>query len=54
VDVPVHHVHGSRDRLIPLRRVRADRVVEGAGHLLTLTHPDAVSRFLIEIMEAGG
>jgi pimeloyl-ACP methyl ester carboxylesterase len=45
---PVYHLHGDRDRLLPLAKVRADRVVEGAGHLLTLTHPDVVNAFLLE------
>jgi pimeloyl-ACP methyl ester carboxylesterase len=43
---PVRHIHGDRDRIIPVRRVNADRIVPGAGHLLTLTHPDAVNDFL--------
>lgn len=46
VPMPVRHIHGDRDRIIPLHRVNADRVVAGAGHLLTLTHPDAVNDFL--------
>jgi pimeloyl-ACP methyl ester carboxylesterase len=46
--VPVHHIHGQSDRVIPLRRVQPDRVVPGAGHLLTLTHPEAVNAFLAE------
>jgi len=48
--VPVHHIHGQSDRVIPLRGVRPDRVVPGAGHLLTLTHPEAVNAFLAEEM----
>lgn len=32
--MPIHHIHGDRDRLIPLRRVTPDRIVVGAGHLL--------------------
>jgi pimeloyl-ACP methyl ester carboxylesterase len=44
--VPVHHIHGTLDRLIPARRVRPDVLVEGAGHLLNLTHADAVNAFL--------
>jgi pimeloyl-ACP methyl ester carboxylesterase len=48
--VPVHHIHGESDRVIPLRGVRPDRVVPGAGHLLTLTHPEAVNAFLAEKM----
>ena len=46
--MPIHHVHGERDRLIPVRRVSADRVIAGAGHLLTLTHADAVNAFIEE------
>lgn len=48
VTVPVRHVHGSADRIIPLRGVEPDRVIPGAGHLLTLTHADAVNEFLLE------
>src|SRR5204862_359360 len=45
--MPVLHIHGDRDRLIPLRRVKPDRVIRGAGHLLNLTHPDAVNDFIL-------
>ncbi|HEX6096779.1 MAG TPA: hypothetical protein VF432_10685 [Thermoanaerobaculia bacterium] len=44
--VPVHHVHGERDRLIPLHRVRPDRVVAAAGHLLNVTHGAEVNDFI--------
>jgi pimeloyl-ACP methyl ester carboxylesterase len=50
VPVPVRHVHGSADRIIPLRGVEPDRVIRGAGHLLTLTHAEAVNAFLLEQM----
>jgi len=46
VTAPVHHIHGQRDRLIPLRRVQPDEVVPGAGHVLALTRPDAVADFI--------
>lgn len=48
VPVPVRHIHGSDDRLIPLRLVSPDRVVSGGGHLLTLTHPREVTEFIVE------
>jgi hypothetical protein len=35
--MPIYHVHGDRDRLIPVRRVNPDHVIAGAGHLLNLT-----------------
>ncbi len=46
--IRIHHVHGDRDRLIPLRRVQPDRVIAGAGHLLNLTHIGAVNDFIVE------
>ncbi|HET7291455.1 MAG TPA: alpha/beta hydrolase [Vicinamibacteria bacterium] len=45
---PVWRIHGASDRLIPASRVRADRLVEGAGHLVSLTHPDEVAGFIRE------
>jgi pimeloyl-ACP methyl ester carboxylesterase len=48
LSMPIHHVHGDRDRLIPLRRVQPDRVIDGAGHFLNVTHADAVNDFIIE------
>lgn len=44
--MPIYHVHGDRDRLIPVHRVAPDRVIAGAGHLLNLTHADAVNEFI--------
>ena len=46
--MPVFHVHGERDRIIPARRVRADRIITGAGHLLNVTHADAVNQFIVD------
>lgn len=45
--MPIHHVHGDRDRLIPIHRVTPDRVIAGAGHLLNITHADAVNDFIV-------
>ena len=53
LDVPVHHIHGSADRLLPVRRVRPDRVLPGAGHLLTLTHGREINDYLADKMSDG-
>jgi len=45
--IPVRHIHGDRDHLIPLRRVAPDCVIPGAGHLLNLTHAAAVNDFIV-------
>jgi pimeloyl-ACP methyl ester carboxylesterase len=50
--VPVYHIHGSCDRILPRRLADPppDRVVPGAGHLLNLTHAKQVNAFLREKM----
>ncbi|RYY65998.1 MAG: hypothetical protein EOO12_05445 [Chitinophagaceae bacterium] len=42
-------IHGSADRIIPCKRVRADHVVNGAGHLMVFTHAEQVSEILERI-----
>ncbi len=44
--MPVHQIHGGIDRILPVRRVKPDTVVGGAGHLLNLTHPEAGNAFI--------
>ena len=48
-DLPmrVHHIHGDRDRVIPVSLVRADHVISGAGHLLNVTHGAEVNDFIV-------
>jgi pimeloyl-ACP methyl ester carboxylesterase len=42
----VYHIHGEKDHLIPLRRVRPDEIIRGGGHLINLTYPQEVNRFI--------
>lgn len=46
--MPVHHIHGAEDQLIPIDKVDPDEVVPGAGHLVNVTHPAVVNRFLAD------
>ena len=46
--MPVHHIHGSDDELIPLASVQPDRVIPGGGHLLNVTHAEEVNAFIAE------
>lgn len=48
IDVPIHQIHGERDHVLPARRTRADVIVPGAGHVLSLTHAGEVNRFIRE------
>lgn len=45
----VHHIHGDRDRVIPIGLVQPDHVIAGAGHLLTMTHADEVNSILSDL-----
>jgi pimeloyl-ACP methyl ester carboxylesterase len=44
--IPVHHIHGRRDRTIRCPRDGVDEVVADGGHLIALTHAEAVNAFL--------
>jgi pimeloyl-ACP methyl ester carboxylesterase len=50
-DVRVHHLHGSADRIIPVRRVTPTQVLEGAGHLPSLSHPVETTAFLARTLQ---
>jgi pimeloyl-ACP methyl ester carboxylesterase len=39
----IFHVHGARDFLIPLKKVKPDKVVLDGGHLINLTHSREVN-----------
>jgi len=43
---PVYHIHGDRDRIIPIRGVQPDEVVLGGGHLINMTHTEQVNQFI--------
>jgi pimeloyl-ACP methyl ester carboxylesterase len=48
LEMPVHHIHGDRDNIIPVRGVKPDRIVPGAGHLMNVTHAEEVNAFVRE------
>ena len=47
---PVHQIHGDRDRILPWRLTKPDVLVRGGGHVLTLSHPQAVNNFIVSRM----
>lgn len=48
VAVPVRHIHGDADHVIPIGNVSPDRVIPGGGHLLSLTHATEVNAFILD------
>lgn len=49
----LYHIHGSGDKVLPLRLVKADRVIEGAGHLMVFSHAELISRIITEKVSPG-
>ncbi|MEM8756578.1 MAG: alpha/beta fold hydrolase [Planctomycetota bacterium] len=54
LDLPIRHIHGERDAIIPDVRGEADETIAGARHLITLTHPDRVAAFVQESTRSFG
>jgi pimeloyl-ACP methyl ester carboxylesterase len=46
--LPIYSLHGSEDRMILAQREKRDAIVAGAGHLVSMTHPDIVNQQLLE------
>lgn len=40
------HIHGSADRLLPLRYVKADVVIKGGGHFIIFSHGAEIGRII--------
>lgn len=43
--LPVLHIHGKKDKIVPLKNVTAQAVIDG-GHLINATHPAEVNRLI--------
>jgi pimeloyl-ACP methyl ester carboxylesterase len=50
IPCPVHHIHGTADRILPIRYTRPTHVVRGGGHVLTMTHPDQVNALIADAL----
>jgi pimeloyl-ACP methyl ester carboxylesterase len=45
-DIPIRHIHGRRDPLIPIGRVQADEIIPRGRHVINLTHAEEVNAFI--------
>ena len=48
----VHHIHGTRDWVILPSRVKPDVWVQGGAHVLNMSHPLEVNRWIAERLSA--
>jgi pimeloyl-ACP methyl ester carboxylesterase len=55
IGCPVHQIHGSDDRMIPLARLSPppDQVIPGGGHVINITRANIVNEFIATRMQAG-
>ena len=44
------HLHGSSDRMLPLKYTRPDFVIKGGGHLMIFNKADEVNKILNEVL----
>lgn len=44
--VRIHQIHGDQDRVIPLVKGQADKIIRGGGHLINITHKEEVNEYL--------
>ncbi|MDR6737034.1 alpha/beta hydrolase [Sphingobacterium sp. 2149] len=44
------HIHGDKDRIIPIKSLKPSFVIKGAGHFMTVTHAGEVEKLLREIL----
>jgi pimeloyl-ACP methyl ester carboxylesterase len=49
-ETPVYQIHGAWDQIIPLKSVTPDEIITDGGHLINLTHADAVNEFIRSVM----
>lgn len=54
LSVPVYQIHGRCDPVLPAELARDDAIVEGAGHAISISHPQEVAQFLREKMALHG
>jgi len=45
------HIHGSSDKILPIRYVKANFVVPNGGHLMTIDKAAEISRLLREVLK---
>lgn len=50
LSLPIFQIHGGRDIVLPLPKSFGGAVVQEAGHVLSLSHPREVNRFIEECL----
>lgn len=51
-EVPMLHIHGQKDLLLPYQRIKTTHLVPEAGHFLVHSHPDYLYDLLQQMIDA--
>ncbi len=44
------HIHGNKDRIIPITNVKADYIIENGGHFMTVNKPEEIGGIIKTIL----
>jgi pimeloyl-ACP methyl ester carboxylesterase len=47
---PFYHIHGSRDEIFPISRIKPTYIIPKGGHTLIMNHPQAINALLQQIL----
>lgn len=45
------HIHGSQDRIIPIKNVKADFVIENGGHFMTVNKAEEIEKIILNLIK---
>lgn len=45
------HIHGNKDRIIPIQNVKVDFIIENGGHFMTVNKAEEIERLIKQICE---
>jgi pimeloyl-ACP methyl ester carboxylesterase len=48
----VLHLHGTEDKLFPVRYCKADKIIQGGGHFMVITHAKEISEIITEHLDS--
>jgi pimeloyl-ACP methyl ester carboxylesterase len=46
----IHHIHGTNDRILPARFLKADQILEGGGHFMILNRAKELTKLIRSII----
>ena len=50
LNCPVIKIHGTKDELFPIEKVKANYIVQGGGHLMIVNKHSEISKYLKQVM----